>query len=59
MPDDWLLEAEAGQPMGQLVKPDQVASLVAYLLSPESGVITGSMIDYDQVVRGAYPESGR
>jgi len=59
MPDDWLEEAEASQPMGQLVKPDQLASLVTYLLSPESGVITGSMIDYDQVVRGAYPESGR
>ena len=36
-----------------------LASLIAYLISPESGVITGSMIDYDQVVRGAYPESGR
>lgn len=57
--DDWLVGAEASQPMGQLVKPDQLASLIAYLLSPESGVITGSMIDYDQVVRGAYPESGR
>jgi hypothetical protein len=27
--------------MGQLVKPDQLAGLVAYLLSPESGVMTG------------------
>jgi NAD(P)-dependent dehydrogenase (short-subunit alcohol dehydrogenase family) len=59
VPDDWLAAAEASQPMGQLVKPDQLASLIAYLISPESGVITGSMIDYDQVVRGAYPESGR
>jgi NAD(P)-dependent dehydrogenase (short-subunit alcohol dehydrogenase family) len=59
VPADWLAEAEASQPMGQLVKPEQLASLIAYLLSPESGVITGSMIDYDQVVRGAYPESGR
>lgn len=57
--DNWLAAAEASQPMGQLVKPDQLASLIAYLMSPESGVITGSMIDYDQVVRGAYPDSGR
>lgn len=57
--DNWLDAAEASQPMGQLVKPDQLASLIAYILSPESGVMTGSMIDYDQVVRGAYPESGR
>lgn len=54
--EDWLAKAEAAQPMGQLVKPDQVAGLAAYLLSPESGVITGAVIDYDQRVSGAYPE---
>jgi NAD(P)-dependent dehydrogenase (short-subunit alcohol dehydrogenase family) len=54
--EDWLAKAEAAQPMGQLVKPDQVAGLVAYLLSPESGVMTGALIDYDQNVVGAYPE---
>lgn len=51
---DWLAEAEAAQPMGQLVKPDQVASLAAYMLSPESGVMTGALVDYDQKVVGAY-----
>ena len=54
--EDWLAKAESTQPMGQLVKPDQVAGLAAYLLSPESGVITGALIDYDQRVSGAYPE---
>lgn len=54
--EDWLAKAEAAQPMGQLVKPHQVAGLVAYLLSPEAGVITGALIDYDQRVAGAYPE---
>lgn len=54
--EDWLAKAEAVQPMGQLVKPDQVAGLAAYLLSPESGVITGALIDYDQRVSGSYPE---
>lgn len=53
---DWLAKAEAGQPMGQLVKPDQVAGLAAYMLSPESGVMTGALVDYDQNVAGAYPE---
>ncbi len=42
--------------MGQLVKPDQLAGLVAYLLSPESGVMTGALVDYDQHMAGAYPE---
>ncbi len=54
--DDWLSKAEAAQPMGQLVKPEQVAGLATYLLSPESGVMTGALIDYDQRVAGAYPE---
>jgi NAD(P)-dependent dehydrogenase (short-subunit alcohol dehydrogenase family) len=54
--EDWLAKAEAAQPMGQLVKPDQLAGLVTYLLSPESGVMTGALVDYDQRVAGAYPE---
>lgn len=52
----WLAAAETEQPMGQLVKPDQVAALAAYMLSPESGVMTGSLVDFDQRVSGAYPE---
>ena len=50
--DDWLEKAEAGQPMGQLAKPDQLAVLVAYMLSPQSGVMTGALVDYDQNVVG-------
>jgi hypothetical protein len=26
------------------------------MLSPESGVMTGALVDYDQNVAGAYPE---
>ena len=55
-PDNWLEMAEAGLPMGQLVKPDQIAPLIAYLLSPDSGIITGAIIDYDQQIIGAVPE---
>ncbi|MEY2605778.1 MAG: hypothetical protein QOH31_3594 [Verrucomicrobiota bacterium] len=54
--EGWLAKAEAAQPMGQLVKPDQLAGLAAYMLSPESGVMTGTLVDYDQRVAGAYPE---
>lgn len=54
-PDNWLELAEAGQPFGQLIKTDEVARLVAHLLSPESGVITGAVIDYDQTIVGASP----
>ena len=41
--EEWLAKAEEAQPMDPLVKPDQVAGLAAYLLSPESGVITGAI----------------
>jgi len=54
--ESWLAQAEAGRPMGQLAKPEQLASLVAYMLSPESGVMTGALVDYDQNVPGSYPE---
>lgn len=50
--DDWLAKAEAAQPMGQLVKPNQLAALVAYLISPQSGVMTGALVDYDQNIAG-------
>ena len=55
-PDDWLQKAEASMPMGQLVKPDQLADLAAYMLSPHSGVMTGALVDYDQNVAGVVGE---
>jgi NAD(P)-dependent dehydrogenase (short-subunit alcohol dehydrogenase family) len=55
-PADWLQKAEASMPMGQLVKPDQLAILATYMLSPHSGVMTGSLVDYDQNVAGVVGE---
>lgn len=55
-PEDWLARAEAAQPMGMLVKPAHVAALAAYMLSDEAGVMTGSIVDFDQNVAGAYGE---
>ena len=51
--DGWLETAEAGQPMGRLVKPDEVARTMAFCLSDDSGLLTGSIIDFDQAVHGA------
>lgn len=50
--DGWLAKVETAQPMGQLAKPDQLALLAAYILSPDSGVMTGALIDYDQNILG-------
>ncbi len=49
----WLAAAEVKQPFGRLLKPDEVARAVAYLASEESGLMTGSVIDFDQQVIGA------
>jgi NAD(P)-dependent dehydrogenase (short-subunit alcohol dehydrogenase family) len=52
--DGWLAEMEKQQPFGRLIKPDEVARAVAFLASAESGLMTGSIVDFDQSVRGAY-----
>jgi NAD(P)-dependent dehydrogenase (short-subunit alcohol dehydrogenase family) len=52
-PDNWLELAEAQRPMGRLVKPWEVANLIAFCLSDESGLMTGNLIDVDQSVHGA------
>ncbi len=49
----WLKAAEAGRPFGRLLKPAEVARAAAYLSSEESGLMTGSIIDFDQQVIGA------
>lgn len=53
---DWLTEASAAQPMGKLGQPDEIADAIVFLLSERSGVVTGSIIDWDQNVPGAYDQ---
>ena len=50
---DWLKQAEAARPVGRLLKPTEVARATAFLSSDESGLMTGSIIDFDQQVLGA------
>ena len=54
---DWLEKAAAAQPNGRLVDPQEVARAVAFLCSEESGLMTGSIIEFDQSVWGAYDQS--
>jgi NAD(P)-dependent dehydrogenase (short-subunit alcohol dehydrogenase family) len=51
--DDWREQAAAKLPMGKLGQPDEIADFVVFLLSDRSGVVTGSVIDWDQNVLGA------
>ena len=54
--NDWLEKAEKTRPFGKLIKTKEISPLIAYLLSSNSGVITGSIIDYDQQIIGAVSE---
>jgi len=52
--DGWLERAEAAQPMGKLAKPDEIADLIALLLSDRGGIMTGALIDYTQRIPGCF-----
>ncbi|HEX2529290.1 MAG TPA: SDR family oxidoreductase, partial [Geminicoccus sp.] len=51
-PADWLEKAVKQRPFGRLLDPKEVARMIAYLSSDESGLMTGSNIDFDQIVMG-------
>ena len=48
----WQERAGASLPMGKLGQVDEIAGFVVFLLSDRSGVVTGSVIDWDQRVVG-------
>lgn len=54
---DWLAKAAAAQPFGRLLDPAEVARAVAFLASDDSGMMTGSVIHFDQSVWGGYDAS--
>ena len=54
---DWLAEIDAAQPFGRLLRPEDVARAILFLASPESGLMTGAVVDFEQHVIGAFPEA--
>jgi NAD(P)-dependent dehydrogenase (short-subunit alcohol dehydrogenase family) len=51
--DEWLAKAEAAQPFGRLIQPEEVARLALFLLSEAGGPMTGALIDQEQWVAGS------
>jgi 3-oxoacyl-[acyl-carrier protein] reductase len=45
-PQSWQVAAKAN-PLARLAEPDQVAAVVAFLLSPEAGHMTGALLPVD------------
>ena len=58
-PDDWLERAARNQPFGRLLEPDEVARAIAFLASDESGLMTGSVVEFDQTIVGTVPDERR
>ena len=54
--EGWQREAEEGLPFGRMLKTDEVARAVAFLCSDESGMMTGSIVDFAQAVLGCFEE---
>lgn len=52
---DWEGAAAQALPLGRLLTADEVAETACFLLSPRSGLMTGTVIDLEQWVRGAPP----
>jgi len=54
MPEGWQADAGKGLPAGRLLDMNEVARWIAHLASAESGIMTGSIIDFDHGVIGCY-----
>jgi NAD(P)-dependent dehydrogenase (short-subunit alcohol dehydrogenase family) len=53
-PHNWLDLAAPKQPFGRILSVDDVAGLTGWLLSDAGMMMTGSLIDFDQNIVGAY-----
>jgi NAD(P)-dependent dehydrogenase (short-subunit alcohol dehydrogenase family) len=51
---DWEEKAAAALPFGRLLDPIEVAKAALWILSPDSGMMTGAVIPFDQSVWGGY-----
>ncbi len=54
LPQDWAEDIGARMPFGRLIKPDDVAGLCAFLVSPPAQMMTGAVIDYEQMPLGTF-----
>jgi NAD(P)-dependent dehydrogenase (short-subunit alcohol dehydrogenase family) len=50
---EWEAKAAAQLPFGRLVDPEEAARAVNFLVSDDAGLMTGSVVNFDQTVWGA------
>jgi NAD(P)-dependent dehydrogenase (short-subunit alcohol dehydrogenase family) len=54
--DGWREAAESKLPIGRMLDMAEIARVVAFLSSSESGMMTGAVIDFDQSIPGCFDE---
>ncbi len=56
MPADWAKHIGARMPSGRLITSDDVAGVCVFLVSPAAQMMTGTIIDYEQMPVGVYDD---
>ena len=54
LPQNWAEDIGARMPFGRLITSDDVAGLCAFLVSPPAQMMTGAVIDYEQMPLGTF-----
>lgn len=54
LPENWAKQIGERMPFGRLITADDVAGLCAFLVSPPAQMMTGAVIDYEQMPVGTY-----
>ncbi len=54
LPENWHETIGKRMPAGRLILPEDVAGLMAYLVSPSASMMNGTVIDYEQMPLGAF-----
>jgi NAD(P)-dependent dehydrogenase (short-subunit alcohol dehydrogenase family) len=55
-PQDWAKHIGARMPSGRLIDAEDVAGLIHYLTTPSAQMMTGAIIDYEQMPIGVYDD---
>jgi NAD(P)-dependent dehydrogenase (short-subunit alcohol dehydrogenase family) len=53
-PENWAEAVGRKVPFGRLISPEDIAGTCAYLVSPAAAMMTGAVIDYEQMPTGTY-----
>ncbi len=54
LPENWAEVLGKRMPSGRMITSDDVAGLVAFLVSPAAQMMTGAVIDYEQMPAGTF-----